>query len=80
MKAEPTEVLLANQAIGDEFQPISGAHVIVLAGYISDVTLQIKFPLQIAGADVWVDTNVTFEKNDASQYCLLGCLQVSHVW
>ena len=66
MKTDPTEILKTNQVIGDEFQPVSGAHVIILAGYVSGtITLQVKFPIQIAGADVWVDSNVAFKANNA---------------
>ena len=66
MRAKPTQILAENQAIGDEFSPASGAHVIALAGHVGNVvTLQIKFPVRIAGADVWIDSNVTFDKNNA---------------
>lgn len=76
MRNEPTPILLATQATGDVFNPISGAHIITLAGHAGGtVTLQIKFPVQVAGVDVWLDTDVQFTKNDALSIVLSSAFE-----
>ena len=65
MRAEPTRILSADQLIGDTFQPVSGSHVITLAGHAGGSWfVQVKFPVQLGGVDVWIDSNIEFTKND----------------
>ena len=65
MKDEPTKILASDQTTGGAFRAAAGAHIISLAGYSGSTawTLQQKHPEQVSGADVWLDSNVTFTES-----------------
>ena len=66
MSDKPTRILETNQASGLFPRVASGTHILAVAGHAGGVwTVDLLFPVQIGGADVWIPTNITFDKNDA---------------
>ena len=65
MQDSPTKILASTQATGDKFRPAAGAHIISLAGHSGGIwTVQQLHPEQVNGVDVWIDSDITFDKND----------------
>ena len=76
MQDSPTKILASTQASGDKFRPAAGAHIISLAGHSGGIwTLQQLHPEQVAGVDVWIDSDVTFDKNDVKSEVLSNAFE-----
>ena len=73
----PSKILASNQATGNVFRPVSGAHIISLAGYSGAAAwvLQSKHPEQVGGVDVWLDSDVTFDSNDVKSVVLSNAFE-----